>query len=384
MEAVEPAWLPTRRERTRGIRAVSVSAVTEAAGKTAAKRASVWPKVVRGLVSFAVVAAIFAFAIPKFASYSDVWPILAGLSAAQIAALVVAQFLSRAAYWSVYMAALPGLSFWRAAVLIETNSAMASVLPAGGAFAVGVTYEILGSWGFSNASITEMIGVSGIWNFGVKLTIPTASVLLLLATGVKSRPLLVAAAIGLVICLVAGVVIGLVLWKEHVAQALGRAADGVASWLLRPFGKGPVTSLEPALVDIRAQTIDVARTRWLRLTWTSLASQLAVFLVFALSMRFTGSTASQVSLVAVFAAFTFGMLAGSIPITPGGLGTGDAVYIAVMVAAGAPHSAAIAGDLVFRTLTYLLQIPAGGITYIIWRRKKTWRKPRVTEPRSRA
>ncbi len=27
-----------------------------------------------------------------------------------------------------------------------------------------------------------------------------------------------------------------------------------------------------------------------------------------------------------------------------------------------PHSAAVAGDLVFRTLTYLLQIPAGGIT----------------------
>jgi len=143
-------------------------------------------------------------------------------------------------------------------------------------------------------------------------------------------------------------------------------------------------AVPPALVDIRAQTIDVARTRWLRLTWTSLASQLAVFLVFALSMRFTGSTASQVSLVAVFAAFTFGMLAGSIPITPGGLGTGDAVYISVMVAAGAPHSAAVAGDLVFRTLTYLLQIPADGITYIIWRRKKTWRKPSATVPRARA
>ena len=74
------------------------------------------------------------------------------------------------------------------------------MLPAGGAFAVGITNEILGSWGFSNASVTEMIGVSGIWNFGVKLTMPTASVLLLLATGVKSQELLVAAAIGLAAC----------------------------------------------------------------------------------------------------------------------------------------------------------------------------------------
>ncbi len=69
------------------------------------------------------------------------------------------------------------------------------------------------------------------------------------------------------------------------------------------------------------------------------------------------------------------MLAASIPVTPGGLGTADAVYVAVMAAAGASSSAALAGDLVFRTLTYLLQIPVGGITYVIWRRKKSWLRP---------
>jgi putative heme transporter len=58
------------------------------------------------------------------------------------------------------------------------------------------------------------------------------------------------------------------------------------------------------------------------------------------------------------------------------------VYIAVMVAAGASHNAAMAGDLVFRTLTYLLPIPVGGLTYVIWRRKKIWRKPASIEPPS--
>jgi hypothetical protein len=97
-------------------------------------------------------------------------------------------------------------------------------------------------------------------NFGVKLTMPTTSVLLLLATGVKSHQLVVAAAAGLAICLVAGVVIGLVLWKERVASALGRIVDRAATWFLRPFRKGPVSSLEPAMVAIRQQTIDVARS----------------------------------------------------------------------------------------------------------------------------
>jgi putative heme transporter len=255
--------------------------VTEPAGEIDAKPGFPWRKAVRAFISVAVVVAIFVFAIPKFASYSHVGPILEGLSAVQIGWLLLTQFLSRAAYWTVYMAALPGLGFWPSAVLIQTNSAVASVLPAGGAFAVGITYEMLGSWGFSNASITELIGVSGLWNFGVKLTMPTVSVLVLLATGVKSHQLVVAAAAGLGICLVAVVVIGLVLWREQVASALGRSADKVASAFLRPFRKGPVSSLEPAVVDIRRQTIDVARTRWFWLTCTSILSQLAAFLVFS-------------------------------------------------------------------------------------------------------
>jgi uncharacterized membrane protein YbhN (UPF0104 family) len=360
------------------------SAVTGAAGKKSAKGGFPWGKIVQTLISLALIVAIFGFAVPRFASYSQVGRILGGLSIAQIVLLVLAEILDSATYWLVYMAALPGLSFWRSAVAIETNSAIASVLPAGGAFAVGVTYQMLGSWGFSNASITELIGISGIWNFGVKLTMPVASVLLLLATGVKSRQLVIAAAVGLAVCLVAGVLIGLVLWRETVARALGNIADEVASWILRPFGKGPVTSLGPMLVEVRRQTIDVARTRWFMLTWTAIFSQLAVFLVFVLSMRFAGIPASQVSLAVVFAAFAFGMLAGSIPVTPGGLASADAVYIAVMAAAGAPSSVAVAGDLVFRTLTYLLPIPAGAITYVIWRRKKSWLKTHATRPQSTA
>ena len=33
-----------------------------------------------------------------------------------------------------------------------------------------------------------------------------------------------------------------------------------------------------------------------------------------------------------------------------------------------------AATLLFRTLTYGIQIPIGGFTYIVWRRKKSWLK----------
>jgi hypothetical protein len=34
-----------------------------------------------------------------------------------------------------------------------------------------------------------------------------------------------------------------------------------------------------------------------------------------------------------------------------------------------------AAVLVFRTLTYGIQIPLGAFTYVIWRLNKSWRKP---------
>ena len=79
--------------------------MTEAAATVEAKRGFPWKKAVRGFISVGLVVAIFVFAIPKFASYSQVWPILKGLSAAQIVWLALAQFFnSDEAPWNYMMA----------------------------------------------------------------------------------------------------------------------------------------------------------------------------------------------------------------------------------------------------------------------------------------
>jgi uncharacterized membrane protein YbhN (UPF0104 family) len=52
-------------------------------------------------------------------------------------------------------------------------------------------------------------------------------------------------------------------------------------------------------------------------------------------------------------------------------------YIAGLVLAGGSpiRAQAVAAALLFRLLTYVLQIPLGGVTYLIWQRNKSWRKP---------
>jgi hypothetical protein len=67
-------------------------------------------------------------------------------------------------YWVVVVLATPGLTLPQAAVLTQSTTAVANAVPAGGAVAVGLTYTMLSSWGFSKSRATISVVVSGIWN----------------------------------------------------------------------------------------------------------------------------------------------------------------------------------------------------------------------------
>jgi uncharacterized membrane protein YbhN (UPF0104 family) len=53
----------------------------------------------------------------------------------------------------------------------------------------------------------------------------------------------------------------------------------------------------------------------------------------------------------------------------------DLGYVAGLATFAPGEKAAIvAAVLIFRTLTYGIQIPIGAFTYVIWRRKTAWRR----------
>ena len=82
----------------------------------------------------------------------------------------------------------------------------------------------------------------------------------------------------------------------------------------------------------------------------------------------------------VLAVFAFVRLATAMPIIPGNVGLAELGYIGGIHLAGAALTPATAAVLVFRFLTYFLQIPLGGLTYLIWRRKVGWRAAPVPLP----
>jgi putative heme transporter len=101
-----------------------------------------------------------------------------------------------------------------------------------------------------------------------------------------------------------------------------------------------------------------------------------LFFVLLLALRDMGVSEGDVSTVEAFAVYAFSRSLSVIAPTPGGVGFIDIGYIAGLTAFDSAEKAQIvAAVLLFRALTFGIQIPLGGITYIIWRVKSDWRRP---------
>ena len=176
---------------------------------------SVW-RYVSFAVSILIVIGIFVFAIPKFADYAQVWKSISGLTPLELGTLIAATIFNLFTYWWANMAALPGLTTGQSAVSTQTATSVANTLPGGGAIAIGLTYEILHSWGFTGTQVALYVGVSGIWNIFIKLALPVLSIAFLVIQGRSSAAFISIALIGLAV--LAGAVLLLAAFQERGAR----------------------------------------------------------------------------------------------------------------------------------------------------------------------
>ena len=135
--------------------------------------------------SVALIAAIFGFAVPHFASYRSVWASMAAMTWAQALLVAAAAAASMVSTWIMICSVLPSIRLREAAVVNLGSNAVANTLPAGGALAMGVSWAMLSSWGVSTAEYVLYTLVSGIWNVFARLGLP---VLALLVLATASRP----------------------------------------------------------------------------------------------------------------------------------------------------------------------------------------------------
>ena len=334
----------------------------------AKKSKGLWRRALGLVVSVGLIVVIFVGVIPQFASYADAWTAIQSMSTAWLVALIVAAAVNQISYVWPYQAVLVHLRYRHGFFETQTSSAISNTVPAGGAVAIGMTFRMFGSFGFSNVAVSTAVGTTGVWILAFKLGLPIVAVVLVVLAGQSTAGTVGAALLGVLVIAVFGLVLWLVFRSDASAHRLGRGGDRALNWVLHFRHKPASGRLERAVLDFRDQANQTVHERGWRLTGTVLASQTTVLVLVFLCVRSVGITASQVSFLEVLLSIAIARLVGVIPLTPGGLGTIDAAFIGMLTAFGANSSLALAADMMWRATTYFPPIFIGLVTYAIWKR----------------
>jgi len=327
----------------------------------------------KAALAVAIVVGIFVGVLPKIADMREVWRHLRDIGSLAWLGLAAVTLWNQVTYWWVTMVALPGLSFGQAATVNLSSTAVANTVPAGGGVGVGVSAAMLGSWDFSPGEIGRFVLVTAVWNNFVKLGMPIVALALLVLTGGGNGRLAVVSMIGLLVLGVAVVLLYLVLRSEELARKVGAVAGTAASKVLGLVGKGPVEGWDEKAASFREDSVELLQRRWHVLTIVTLVGHVSLFAVLYATLRLVGVGAEDLSFAEALAGFALARLVTAIPLTPGAVGMIELGYVGAFVAMGAEKSLVVAAVLAFRTLTYLLPVPLGGLTYLVWRHRSDWR-----------
>jgi uncharacterized protein (TIRG00374 family) len=325
------------------------------------------------VLGIVVVATTFAFVLPRIADYGEVWGVVKGLSWKEIVVLLLATLVNLATFAPPWMAVLPGLDFRRAFVVTQASTASTYVAPGGAAVGLALSYGMLRGWGFPAHSVALAAALTGIWNQLALLGFPVVGLALLTLQKEQNAALQTVAFIGLAVFVVAAAGFAVGLSTPRLARQVGTTAARLVNWGLRILRRGPVGWTGDSFVRFRDEAVDLLSRRWHVLTLATLAGQLSVFVVLLVSLRVLGVSASEVSSVEVFAAWSLVRLLGSLPITPGGLGVVEVGLTGALVGFGGDNAEVVAAVLLYRFLTIVPTLILGLLAGATWRRLKAVR-----------
>src|SRR3954470_805478 len=127
-------------------------------------RKPLWRRLLGPLFALVLLAAVYVWFLPQFTSLSAVWASVQAMSSVQIAVLLLAAAWNLATYQFVMVTATPGMTLRQATVSTETTTAVSNTLIGGAAIALGSTYAMNPSWGFSRSRTSVSLLISGLWN----------------------------------------------------------------------------------------------------------------------------------------------------------------------------------------------------------------------------
>jgi uncharacterized protein (TIRG00374 family) len=301
---------------------------------------------------------------PSLTEVFSQWRSLTTLEPEWIAAALGLELLSFVAVWELQRIALQTKRWFPVVTSQLAGNAFGRIIPGGVAAAGALQYRMLVRAGIPGARIASSLTAVSVLLFGAVLALPVLSLPAILGGTPVASNLANAAYLGAaVFALMLGGGAAVFVWDRPLAVA-GRTIERLLNATVRR--KRPVTGLAERLLAER----DVLRTtfgrRWQAAVLAAVGKSVLDYLALIACLRAVDAEPNPSLVLLAYVAASF---LGMLPFTPGGLGFVEAGLIGMLALAGVSAGAATVATLAYRLVSFWLPIPAGGVGYVLFRRK---------------
>jgi uncharacterized protein (TIRG00374 family) len=301
--------------------------------------------------------------LPALVRVISSWPRLSSLSLWWFALAVLAEVLSFVCAMALLRLVLRTGGWFAVVTAGLAGNAVTNTLPGGDAVGASVQFRMLEASGIDSVqaggglAVSSIIGIAGLFSLPI-FALPV------LVGGSVSSGLVHAAELGVVGFVLIAALGAVLLSTDKPLLLLGRGLQWVIEKL--PRLKRTSDDLPTRLVKER----DLVRTDLGKNWWKAVllvAGRIGLdYMSLLAALRATGARPNPSLVLLAYAATAVIAL---VPITPGGIGIVEASLSGLLVLANVPSSSAVLATLVFRLGSYWLPTIAGGVCYVLFRRR---------------
>lgn len=319
---------------------------------------------VRGLVLLLGMVSIYFF-LPTLLNLAESAPQLEHVKWRWFLLMAILMTGAFASQWALTRIAAPGISWFVAATSQLTSNAAVKVIP-GGVVAGGAFYfRMLAVSGVPMGTAITALAAVGILSNLVLLALPAVAVIIAVLSAPIPDGMLPVAIAGTVMFVVMFSATVVVVTFDRPLQWIGWVVERVVRWAGHLFKRDWSLTADD-LIERRDEVVFALGKRWHKALAVAVSNWLLDYATLVVALIAIGAD-PRPSLVLL--AFAGAAVLGMIPITPGGLGFVEAGLVGMLTIAGVPAGDALLATLAYRLFQFWLPIPAGLVSYVLFRRR---------------
>ena len=334
------------------------------APRTATPSRRRWSRYARpGVVLLVTAISLYAL-LPSLTAVFGSWRSLSHLTWYWVALALLSEIGSFVCLWQLDRIALHVKNWLTVSCAQLAGNAVGRILPGGAATASAFSIGMLRRAGVNVGDAAASLAATTSLQLGSALALPLLALPAILGGAPVDRSLVTSAHLGaavLVLLVAAGV---LAFAFDRPLAAVAQALQWALNRTIRRHR--PISDLPHQLLLQRDFVRDTLGHRWKGAVLFAAGTTGFDYLALLFALRAVGAE-PQPSLVVL--AYAGAKVLSLVPLTPGGLGFVEAGLVGTLTLAGISPQDAVLATLTYRLVSYWLPIPAGGVAYLVFRRR---------------